>query len=144
MKWMILRVSTQRCVVTQNHSVTGDTVEDPLKDTSRSKLNIVMKLTAMRGVVVDVFAGAVRRECDNHGNLLVAAREIAETWKQSAATGVLNGLALDFLSTIIIVVGLDITFLIAQLCVACSVWHWEPWAPWRRADRSTRMFTCGI
>ena len=72
---------------------------------------------------MDVLAGAVRRECDNHGNLLVAVREIAETWKQSAATGILNGLALDYLSTIIPVVGLDITFLIAHLCVARSVWH---------------------
>ena len=90
MKWKILRVSTQRCVVTHHNSVTGDTVGDPLKDTSGSKLNIVMKLTAMCGVVVDVFAGAVRRECDNHGSLLVAVREIAETQKQSAATGMLS------------------------------------------------------
>ena len=82
----------------------------------------------MCGIVVDVFAGAVRHECDNHGSLLVAVREIAETWKQSAATGILNGLALRYLSTIIPVVGLDITFLIAHLCVARSVWHWEPWA----------------
>ena len=65
----------------------------------------------------------------------------AETWKQSAATGILNGLALDYLSTIIPVVGLDITFFIAHLCVARSVWHWEPWAclaHWRRIDRSPR------
>ena len=37
---------------------------------------------------------------------------------------------------------LDITFLIAHLCVARSVWHWEPWAclaHWRRADRSPRI-----
>ena len=53
-----------------------------------------MKLTAMCGVVVDVFAGAVRLESDNHRSLLVAVREIAETQKQSAATGILNGLAL--------------------------------------------------
>ena len=63
------------------------------------------------------------------------------------ATGILNGLALRYLSTIIIVVGLDIMFLIAHLCVARSVWHWEHWAclaQWRRADRSPRIFTCGI
>ena len=48
--------------------------------------------------------------------------------KQSAATGILNGLALDYLSTIFLVMGLDITFLIAYRCVACSVRHWEPWA----------------
>ena len=48
----------------------------------------------------------------------------AETWKQSVATGILNGLALDYLSTIFPVMGLDITFLIAYLCVARSVWHW--------------------
>ena len=54
-------------------------------------------------------------------------REIAETQNQSAATGILNGLALGHLSTIIPVVGLDISFLIAHLCVARSVWHWEPW-----------------
>ena len=67
-----------------------------------------------------------------------------KTWKQSAATGFLNGLALDYLSTIVTVVGFDITFLIAHLCVARSVWHWEPWAclaHWRRADRSPRIFT---
>ena len=45
----------------------------------------------------------------------------AEIWKQSAATGMLNGLALDYLSTIFPVLGLDITFLIACLCVARSV-----------------------
>ena len=58
--------------------------------------------------------------------------------------GILNGLALDYLSTIIPVVGLDITLLIAHLCVARSVWHWEPWAclaHWRRADRPPRIFT---
>ena len=96
---------------------------------------------------VQMFAGAVRRVCDNHGNLLVAVREIAETWKQSAATGILNGLALGYLSNIFPVVGLDITFLIAYLCVARSVRHWEPWAclaHWRRADRSPIIFTCGI
>ena len=82
--------------VTHNSSETGDTVGDPLKDSSGSKLNIVMKLTAMCGVVVDVFAGAFRRECDNHGNLL-AVHEIAETWKQSAAADILNGIALDYL-----------------------------------------------
>ena len=48
--------------------------------------------------------------------------------KQSATTGILNGLALGYLSNIIPVVGLDITFLIAYLCVARSVRHWEPWA----------------
>ena len=48
--------------------------------------------------------------------------------KQSAATGILNGLALDYLSTIFLVMGLDIMFLIAYRCVACSVRHWEPWA----------------
>ena len=61
--------------------------------------------------------------------------------KPSAATGILNGLALDYLSTIFPVVGLDITFLIAYLCVARSVRHWEPWACLaycRRADRSPR------
>ena len=42
----------------------------------------------------------------------------AETWKQSAATGILNGLALDYLSTINLVVGLAITFLILT-----SVWR---------------------
>ena len=103
--------------VTHNSSETGDTVGVPLKNSSGSKLNIVMKLTAMCGVVVDVFAGAFRRECDNHGNLL-AVHEIAETWKQSTATGILKGLALDYLSTIIPLVRLDITFLIAYLCVA--------------------------
>ena len=45
----------------------------------------------------------------------------AETWKQSAATGILNGLAQDYLSTINPVVGLDITFLIAHLCVSRHV-----------------------
>ena len=63
---------------------------------------------------------------------------------KTCITGILNGLALDYLSTIILVVGLDITFLIAHLCVARSVWHWEPWAclaHWRRADRSPRIFT---
>ena len=68
----------------------------------------------------------------------------AETWKQSAATGILNGLAPDYLSTIIPVVGLDITFLIAHLCLARSVWHWEPYAclaHWRRPDSSPRIFT---
>ena len=40
---------------------------------------------------------------------------------QSAATGILNVLALDYLSTFIHVVGLDITFLVAHLCVARSV-----------------------
>ena len=130
--------------VTHNNSETGDTVGDPLKDTSGSKMNIVKKLNAMCGVVVDVFAGAVRRKCDNHRSLLAAVREIAETWKQSAATGILNCLALDYLSTIIPVVGLDITFLTAHLCVARSVWHWDPGvclAHWRRADKSTSIFT---
>ena len=89
------------------HSETGDTVGDPLKDSSGSKLNIVMKLTAMCGVVVDVFAGAFRRECDNHGNLL-AVNGFAETWKQSSATGILKVLALDYLSNIIPVVRLRI------------------------------------
>ena len=42
----------------------------------------------------------------------------AETWKQSAATGILNGLALDYLSTIIPVVGLDLRSLLLT-----SVWH---------------------
>ena len=88
-----------------------------MKDTSGSKLNIVMKLTAMCGVVVDVFAGAFRRECDIHGNLL-AVHDIAETWKQSTATGILKVLALDYLSNIIPVVRLHITFFIAYLCVA--------------------------
>ena len=71
----------------------------------------------------------------------------SQRMKQSTATGILNGLALDYLSTINPVVVLDITFLIAHLCVARSVWHWEPWAclaHWRRADRSPRIFTCGI
>ena len=76
-----------------------------------------MKLTAMCGVVVDVFAGALRRECDNHGNLL-AVHEIAETWKQSTATGILKDLALDHLSNIIPIVLRHMTFLIAYLCVA--------------------------
>ena len=48
--------------------------------------------------------------------------------KQSAATGILNSLALDYLSTIFLVMGLDIMFLIAYRCVACSVRQWEPWA----------------
>ena len=48
--------------------------------------------------------------------------------KQSAATGILNGLALDYLSTIFLIMGLDIMFLIAYRCVACSVRHWELWA----------------
>ena len=55
----------------------------------------------------------------------------AETWKQSAATDIPKGIALDYLSTII-------------LCVARSVWHWEPWAclaHWRRANRSLRILT---
>ena len=98
--------------VTHNSSETGNTVGVPLKDSSGSKLNVVMKITAMCGVVVDVFAGAFRREYDNHGNLL-AVHEIAETWKQST----LKGLALDYLSTIIPVVRLDITFLFAYLFV---------------------------
>ena len=42
--------------VTHNSSETGDTVGDPLKDSSASILNFVMELTAMCGVVVDVFA----------------------------------------------------------------------------------------
>ena len=40
--------------------------------------------------------------------------------------------------------GLDITFLIAYLCVARSVRHWEPWAclaHCRRAGRSQMIFT---
>ena len=80
-------------------------------------LNIVMKLNAMCGVVVDVFAGAFRRQCDNHGNLL-AVHDIAETWKLSTATGILKVLPLDFLSNIIPVVRLHITFLFTYLCVA--------------------------
>ena len=43
--------------------------------------------------------------------------------KQSAATGILNGLALDYLSTIFLIMGLDIMFLIAYRCVACSMRH---------------------
>ena len=78
-----------------------------------------MKLTAMCGVVVDVFAGAFRRQCDNHGNLL-AVHDIAETWKQSTATGILKVLPLDFLSNIIPVVRLHITFLFTYLCVAAA------------------------
>ena len=54
-------------------------------------------------------------------------RPVSNSKKQFAATGILNGLALGYLSTILPVVGLDITFLIAQLCVASSAWHWEPW-----------------
>ena len=71
-------------------------------------------------------------------------RPVSNSKKQSAATGILNGLALGYLSTIIPVVGLDITFLIAQLCVASSAWHWEPrvcLAHRRRADRSQRIST---
>ena len=41
-----------------------------------------------------------------------------------------------FSSSIITVVGLDITFLIAHLCVARSVWHWEPWACLARSRRA--------
>ena len=103
--------------VTHNSSEIGDTVGDPLKDSSGSMLNIVMKLNAMCGVVVDVFAGAFRRQCDNHGNLL-AVHDIAETWKLSTATGILKVLPLDFLSNIIPVVRLHITFLFTYLCVA--------------------------
>ena len=92
--------------VTHNSSEIGDTVGDPLKDSSGSILNIVMKLNALCGAVVDVF----RRQCDNHGNLL-AVHDIAETWKLSTATGILKVLPLDFLSNIIPVVRLHITFL---------------------------------
>ena len=45
----------------------------------------------------------------------VRVREIAETQKQSAATGVIYGLAVGYVSTIIPVIH----------CAA--VWHWEPW-----------------
>ena len=49
-------------------------------------------------------------------------RQIAETQKLSAATGTIYGLALGYLSTIISVVSLGITILVAHL-----VWHREPW-----------------
>ena len=60
--------------------------------------------------------------------------------KQSAATGILNGLALDYLSTIFLVMGLDITFFVADRCVACSVRHWEPWA----CLAHCRQFFCSV
>ena len=60
--------------------------------------------------------------------------------KQSAATGILNGLALDYLSTIFLVMGLDITFLISYRCVACSLRHWEPWA----CLAHCRQFVCSV
>ena len=50
--------------------------------------------------------------------------------KQSAATDILNGLAL----------GLDIMFLIAYRCVACSVRHLEPWA----CLAHCRQFLCSV
>merc|ERR1711907_780417 len=43
------------------NSVTGDTVGDPLKDTSGPALNIVMKLTAILSLVF----GAKIKECSN-------------------------------------------------------------------------------
>jgi len=47
----------------------------------------------------------------------IPVREIAETQKQSAATGIIYGLALGYLSTIIPVVSLGITILVAHsLC----------------------------
>ena len=47
-------------------------------------------------------------------NTYTPVREIAETQKQSAATGIIHGLALGYLSCIVPVICLGITLLIAH------------------------------
>ena len=56
----------------------------------------------------------------------VPVREIAETQKQSAATGIMYGLALSYLSRIVPVCCLAVSVLVAPSSAACSVWPSAP------------------
>jgi Na+/H+-translocating membrane pyrophosphatase len=56
----------------------------------------------------------------------VPVREFAETQKQSAATGIIHGLALHYLSCIVPVCCLAVTVRAAHSSAACSVWPSAP------------------
>merc|ERR1719218_576823 len=55
-------------------------------------------------------------------------REIAETQKQSAATGIIYGLALGYLSCIIPVTCLGLTILVSHTLCGMFGWLWAPLA----------------
>merc|ERR1712019_157304 len=85
-------------------------------------------LSIMLGLWSGLIIGFITEYYTSHSYQPV--REISETQKQSAATGIIYGLALGYLSCIVPVICLGVTILMLTRSAACSVLLWELSACW--------------